>query len=78
MYVRILIEHAFIQPNCLLHFFVYIRSSNIFAHVYIVMMFITIGFELQPNVHYLPCAFESLQIQKRKLHSLSPLYYRFF
>ena len=41
------------------------------------LMFITIGFELQPNVHYLPCAFESLQTKKRKLHSLSPLCYRF-
>ena len=64
MYARSLIKLAFIQPNCLLHFVVYIRSSNIFAHVYH-SYHNSIGFELQPNVHYLPCAFESLQIQKR-------------
>ena len=69
MYARSLIKHAFIQPNCLLHFVVYIRSSNIFAHVYH-SYHNSIGFELQPNVHYLSCAFESLQIQKRKLNSL--------
>ena len=77
MYVRSLIKHAFIQSNCLLHFVVYIRSSNIFAHVYH-SYHNSIGFELQPNVHYLSCAFESLQIQKRKLNSLSPLCYRFY
>ena len=56
----------------------------IFGLQIFLLMFITvitdnsIGFELQPNVHYLSCAFESLQIQKRKLNSLSPLCYRFY
>ena len=77
MYARSLIKHAFIQPNCLLHFVVYIRSSNIFAHVYH-NRFWPFELKIMSNVHYLSCAFESLQTQKHKLNSLSLLCYRFF